>query len=164
MANVLEPDFDSNSDRPGFAYRGAKVGRQAGAEKLGATLYELPQGEAICPYHAHLANEEMAIVLAGSPSVRTPAGWRELTPGEVVPFPAGAEGAHQIANFGPEEARVLMISEMNHPEIALYPDSGKVMTREQPPGTPATGYRKLFRDSDAVDYWEGEEPPDPEAG
>ena len=163
MANVLEPDFDSDSDRPGFSYRGAKVGRQAGAEELGATLYELPQGEAICPYHAHLANEEMAIILAGSPSVRTPAGWRELSPGEVVPFPAGADGAHQIANFGAETARVLMISEMNHPEIALYPDSGKVMAREQPPGTPATGFRKLFRDMDAVDYWEGEEPPDPEA-
>jgi uncharacterized cupin superfamily protein len=82
----------------------------------------------------------------------------------VVAFPAGAEGAHQIANFGAQAARVLMISQMTYPEIALYPDSGKALAREQPPGTPATGYRKVFRDADGVDYWEGEGPPDPEGG
>ena len=164
MANVLEPDFDATTDRPGFEYRAVKIARQAGSERLGATLYELPPGESISPYHAHLANEELAIVLAGRPSLRTAAGWRELETGEAVGFPVGVEFAHQIANFGTEPARVLMISEMNAPEVAVYPDSGKVMTREQPPGTPATGYRKLFREADEVDYWDGELPPEPEAG
>ena len=164
MANVLEPDFDANSERPGFSYRGAKIARQAGSERIGATLYELPPGESISPYHAHLANEELAIVLAGSPNLRTPDGWRALKTGEAVGFPVGVEFAHQIANFGTEPARILMVSELNAPEVALYPDSGKVMTREQPPGTPPTGHRKLFREADEVDYWEGESPPEPEAG
>jgi uncharacterized cupin superfamily protein len=163
MANVFEPEFDGAEDRPGFTLRGAEIGRQAGSERLGASLYELPTGQAICPYHAHLANEEMLVVLSGSPSLRTPDGWRGLAEGEVVSFPRGLEGAHQVANFEPEPARVLMISEMVAPEIAVYPDSGKILAREQPPGRPPTGYRKLFREDDEVGYWDGESPPDPES-
>jgi uncharacterized cupin superfamily protein len=159
--NVFDPEFDDSDDRPGFSSRGAEIGIQAGSERLGASLYELPPGQAICPYHAHLANEEMLIVLAGRPSLRTRAGWRELAAGEVASFPVGIEGAHQVANFSDDDARVLMISQMVSPEIALYPDSGKILAREQPPGRAATGYRKLFRDADEVDYWEGEEPPRP---
>ena len=159
MANVFEPEWDDSLDREGFRHRGAEIGRQAGCERLGASLYELPPDQAICPYHVHLANEELMIVIAGHPSVRTPAGWRELTPGEVVSFPIGERGTHQVANWSDQPARVLMISEMRGPEVALYPDSGKVMAREQPPGRPATGYRRLFPDSEAVEYWEGEEPP-----
>jgi uncharacterized cupin superfamily protein len=161
VANVFEPDFDGAQERPGFTLRGADIGIQAGSERLGASLYELPPGQAICPYHAHLANEEMLIVTAGRPSLRTPEGWRELVAGEVVSFPVGLAGSHQVANFSGEDARVLMLSEMNGPEVAIYPDSGKVMAREQPPGRPATGYRKLFSEADEVDYWDGEEPPQP---
>ena len=160
-ANVFEPEFDDSSDREGFSYRAARLGKQAGAERLGASLYELPPGETVCPYHAHLANEEMLIVLSGQPSVRTPSGWSELSPGDLASFPIGEAGLHQIANFSEKPARVLMLSEMNSPEIAIYGDSGKLMAREQPPGTPATGVRKIFRVADEVDYWEGETPPSP---
>ena len=162
--NVFEPKLEQDADDPpGFRARYAKIGAAAGSHRLGATLYELPPGEAVCPYHAHLANEEMLIVIGGRPSLRTPAGWRELAPGEVASFPIGLDGAHQVANFSDQDARVLIVSEMVGPEIAIYPDSGKILAREQPPGRPATGYRKLFRDADEVDYWEGEEPPEPEA-
>ena len=161
--NVFEPDLEQDAnDPPGFRTRYSKLGTAAGSERLGATLYELPPGEALCPYHAHLANEELLIVLAGTPSLRTPEGWRELQAGELLSFHVGLEGAHQVANFSEADARVLMVSEMVGPEIALYPDSGKVLAREQPPGRPATGYRKLFRDTDEVDYWDGEGPPNPE--
>ncbi len=36
-------------------------------------------------------------MLEGEPSLRTAAGWRVLAPGEVVSFPRGEQGAHQIA-------------------------------------------------------------------
>ena len=52
--------------------------------------------------------------------------------------------------------RVLMASELNAPEVAVYPDSEKVMARQQAPGTPATGVRAIFRLADGVDYWDGE--------
>jgi hypothetical protein len=49
-----------------------------------------------------------------------------------------------------------MVSEMNEPEVAVYPDSGKVMAREQAPGTPPAGVRAIFRFEDGVDYCDGE--------
>jgi len=162
MANVFEPEFDSEADRPGATYRRARVGRQSGAERLGASVYELPPGQVSFPYHWHSANEEMLVVLRGRPSLRTPSGWRELDEGEVVAFPTGSEGAHQIANRGPEAVRVLVLSEMNAPELSGYPDSGKLLAADRAPGAPAVAdsHFRFFRIADEVDYWEGEEPPE----
>jgi uncharacterized cupin superfamily protein len=164
-ANIFEPDLEPDTDNPpGFRIRGAEVGHQAGSHRLGASLYELPHGEALCPYHWHEANEEMAIVLSGRPSIRTPAGWRELEPGELVSFPRGRDGAHQVMNRGDETARVLMVSEMNAPELVVYPDSNKAGVRSRAPGSARTSDEILarFRFEDAVDYWEGEPPPGPD--
>jgi uncharacterized cupin superfamily protein len=160
VPNVYDPEFNATDDRPGFSFNDVWIGVQAGCENLGASLYELPPGEAICPYHAHLANEEMLLVIAGAPSLRTPDGWRALSPGEVVAFPVGERGAHQVQNRSAQPARVLMVSEMRGPEVCLYPDSGKVSARERPAGRPVDGtLRKIFRAADEVDYWEGESPP-----
>lgn len=160
MPNIFQPRFDNTEARPGFSFREAWIAVQAGCKHLGASLYELPPGEAVCPYHVHLANEEMLLVIAGTPSLRTRDGWRELAEGEVVAFPVGERGAHQVQNRSDRPARVLMVSEMIGPEVGLYPDSGKVMARERPPGQPADGtLRRIFREADEVDYWEGESPP-----
>jgi uncharacterized cupin superfamily protein len=161
MANLYEPEFDGSSDRDGFTYRRAKLGAQAGAVRLGASLYEIPPGEATFPYHAHFGNEEMLIVLEGRPSLRTPDGWRELDPGDVVSFKVGSEGAHQVMNRSEDAARILVVSEMNAPEVSVYPDSGKVLAGTRPPGGTETAEDvfEAFRLEDGVDYWEGEEPP-----
>jgi len=45
---------------------------------VGASLWELPAGQAAYPYHYHLAEEEMVIVLSGTPALRTRDGWRVL--------------------------------------------------------------------------------------
>jgi uncharacterized cupin superfamily protein len=160
MANLYEPEFDADQKRPGFTYRRAKLGAQAGARKLGASLYEIPPGEATFPYHAHSANEEMLVVLEGRPSLRTPSGWRELAPGEVVSFPVGEEGAHQIANRSEDRARVLVVSTMIAPEVNLYPDTGKLMAATRAPGAGGEGFQETYRRTEASDYWEGEQPPD----
>ncbi len=158
-ATILEPDFDADQDRPGFTYRRAKLGWQTGAERLGASLYEIPPGQATFPYHAHTANEELLVVLDGKPSLRTPAGRRELATGEVVSFPAGEEGAHQVTNGSQAPARVLVVSTMDAPEINLYPDSGKLMAATRAPGAAGEGFQEAYRREHATDYWEGEEPP-----
>jgi uncharacterized cupin superfamily protein len=163
-ANVFDPDLQpGEDDPPGFRTRGASVGREAGSRDLGASLYELPPGEALCPYHWHEANEEMLVVLSGTPRVRTPEGWRRVAPGEVVAFPRGSEGAHQVHNDGGEAARVLLVSEMNSPEVVIYPDSDKVGVRSPAPGSePVEGeLRTRFKRDSAVGYWLDERPPDP---
>jgi uncharacterized cupin superfamily protein len=156
-ANVFEPEFDAEQERPGYRWRRARIGWQAGAERLGASLFELPPGEATFPLHYHLANEELLIVLAGRPVLRSTGGERELSPGDVVAFPVGERGAHQILNRGTEAIRVLLVSEMIAPEVVVYPDSRKVAAREQPPGSREPGRFQAFREDDAVDYFEGEE-------
>jgi uncharacterized cupin superfamily protein len=162
MANLLDPEFDEESSRSGFSWKRARLGRQAGGERLGASLFELPPGQASFPYHAHFANEEMLIVVAGRPSLRGDEGWRELSPGEVVSFRVGRGGAHQIANRSGEPVRVLLISEMNAPELSFYPDSNKILAGTRPPGG-EEGDDDIFEAfdlADAADYWQGESPPE----
>ena len=157
--NLYEPDFDAEQDRPGFRWRRARLGRQAGLEHLGLSLLEIQPGEATFPYHFHFGNEELLIVVEGRPSLRTPAGWRDLEAGEVVGFPRGEKGAHQVVNRSDEPARVALVSEMVGPDVVVMPDSGKVQARENAPGARDPGLWEIFRSEDAVEYLEGEEPP-----
>ena len=70
--NIFDLDFDYLARDP-ESYRAgvARIGHKVGARMIGATVYELPPGEAICPYHYHYGNEEWLVVLDGSPAVRT---------------------------------------------------------------------------------------------
>jgi uncharacterized cupin superfamily protein len=159
MANLFEPEFEESSDHPGFSRQRAPLGRQAGAERLGASLFALPPGQAAFPMHYHLGNEEMLLVISGTPSLRVLDGERELKTGEVVSFPRGEEGTHQIVNRSEEEVRILMISEMNAPEVVVRPESGKLSALGRPPGGRGEGMHKVFHQSDEVSFWEGEDPP-----
>ena len=159
--NIFEPEFDEPTDRPGFRYRRARIGWQAGGERLGASLYEVEPGNACFPYHWHSNNEELLIVLAGRPTLRTPEGERLLAEGEAVAFPVGEEGAHQVVNRADETARFLIVSEMNDVDLNGYPDSGKIMaTNRAPGGRPKPGSKFFsFHESDAVDYMDDEPNP-----
>ena len=108
-------------------------------------------GQTAYPFHYHLTEEEMLVVLDGRPSLRTPEGWQALEPGDVVPFLPGEEGAHQVANRTAELVRFLSLSAGGDPQIVIYPDSDKL-------GAYGPGMRELYRRSDAVDYYEGESP------
>ena len=158
--NIFEAQFEPDQEPAGFFRRQSYVARDAGAERLGGTLIELPPGRTASPYHFHYANEEMLVVVSGRPSLRTPAGWRELAPGEVVAFPIGPGGAHQVSNFGDEPCRYLFISQKVGPEVCVYPDSGKVGFWEKESHTEPKEHREIHKSADAVDYWEGERPPD----
>lgn len=96
-------------------------------------------------------------MLDGSPSLRTPEGWRELTAGEVVAFPRGERGAHQLVNRTETPVRFLALSTNGEPDIVVYPDSGKVGAFERL--SQGGGLWAMFRSADAVDYYEGEQPP-----
>lgn len=141
--NIFAPEFDHSSERDGYRWRGSKVGRTIGSAKIGGCLYELGDGERSFPFHFHHGMEEWLLVVEGTPTVRTPDGERVLRAGDVVCFPVGPAGGHQVRGPG----TVLMLSANRVPEAAEYPDSGKIGA--VPPG-------KIFRLADAVGYWEGE--------
>ena len=121
-------------------------------ERLGASLYELPPGGRVGPYHYEVGNEELLVVVAGTPTLREPAGERELEPGDCVLFPQGPEGAHQVLNRSDEPVRLLMVSNLTVPRAAFQVDSGKVMVRW---GTDPADSR-WFRLADAADFLDGE--------
>ncbi len=157
VANVNEPTFDEPREHPGFCCRRARLSRQAGSERLGLSLWEVPAGEAAYPYHHHLTEEELIVVLEGTTSLRTRDGWRELSEGEIVAFPRGEGGAHQLANRSDRTVRFLSFSSSGEPDIVIYPDSGKLGAFERLPA--GGGLRAMFRLADTVDYHDGERPP-----
>jgi uncharacterized cupin superfamily protein len=113
------------------------------------SIYDLPPGEAICPYHFEWTDEEWLVVISGQPTLRTPAGERTLEAGDVVCFPAGPAGAHHVRNATREGVRVAIFSTKNEFGIAEYPDSDKV-------GIWAEETHYMLRRSGHLDYWDGE--------
>jgi uncharacterized cupin superfamily protein len=150
--SISDPTFTYDpDDAEGFRAGMARVGPDLGARQTGATVYHLPPGQSVCPYHYEYGEEEWALVLSGHPSVRTPEGTERLEPFELVFFPIGPDGAHRILNETDEDARVLMWSTVVTPSATAYPDSDKVGVW--------TGNRAedlLIRRSSAVEYYDGE--------
>ena len=154
MRRIRLPDakFEYDRDDPeGFRSGMARFGHELGAADSGATLYELKPGEAVCPYHYEYGEEEWALVIEGTPSARTPEGTEQLEPLDLVFFPKGPEGAHQIRNDAKTPARLLMWSTIALPTATVYPDSDKVGIWT---GNKADDV--MARRSDAVDYFDGE--------
>ena len=157
MPNINDPLFDEPREHPGIRCLRARVGRQAGCERLGLSQWQLPPGEAAYPYHYHYTEEELVLVLAGRPSLRTADGWRELDEGEIVAFARGEQGGHQLVNRTQETVRFLAFSTSGDPDVVIYPDSGKLGAFERLPQ--GGGLRAMFRLADSVDYHDGEHPP-----
>ena len=150
--NLNADEWDRVEEREGWRSKDAWVGAKIGAELLGGSLYELEPGDRLWPYHTHHANEEWLIVVRGRPTLRTAAGERELGEGDVVCFPRGKDGLHQVRNTSESPIRVLMLSSRNAPDIVEYPDSGKVGARS------ITGERiVLSRPGPLLGYWDGED-------
>jgi uncharacterized cupin superfamily protein len=146
--NLFDVAVQKDDDDPdGYHTSYARLGPELGADKLGLTVYQLPPGQSICPYHYETGEEEWLIVLVGEPTLRVPDGERTLRRWDVAFFPAGEEGAHKVTNNTAETVRVAMWSNRVNPATSIYPDSGKVGA--WPPG-------KLFRLADAVEYFDGE--------
>ena len=93
---------------------GARRLVRAPGGSLGASLWELQPGASQFVYHFHHGTEELLVVLRGSPTVRMHDGDRGLAEGDVVPFPRGPEGGHQVRNDGDSPARVLIVSANGH--------------------------------------------------
>ena len=150
--SISDPEFKYDPDDiDGFRSGMFRIGRELGATETGMSVYELPPGQAVCPYHYEYGEEEWVVALEGRPSVRTPEGIEELEPFDVVFFPKGREGAHQVRNDSDQTVRVMMWSTVVYPSATAYPDSDKVGVW--------TGDRSenlMVERSSGVDYWHGE--------
>jgi uncharacterized cupin superfamily protein len=151
--NISDPEFTYDPEDPeGYRAGMCRLGPDLGSERTGTTLYHLPPGELLCPYHYEYGEEEWLLVLDGRPILRHPEGEDALEPWDVVCFPSGPEGAHAVRNATEEPVRVLMASTVTHPCATVYPDSGKIGIWTGNDADPP----RLFAIDAAVDYWDGE--------
>jgi uncharacterized cupin superfamily protein len=141
------PYANSPDDPVPFTAKWFDPGRLIGAEKLGYGATRLAKGEVFCPYHWHTREEELFVVMRGTPTLRTPRGTFVLRPGDCVAFATNASGAHTISNDADEEALVLLIANTDPGDVCFYPDSNKFVVE-------ATG--TLVRDRPQLDYFDGE--------
>lgn len=151
--NIAAPEFEYDGEDPeGFRSGVARLGKLlGGAKSTGASVYELPPGQAICPYHYEVGEEEWLLVLQGEPTLRHPQGSERLAPWDVVFFEPGPEGAHGVRNETEDAVRVLMFSTVVTPTATVYPDSDKVGIWT---GDPEVDL--LVRRESKVDYFDGE--------
>lgn len=152
--NLNELEFERDeSDPEGYRAGMARFGKSIGASMLGATLYELPPGQSVCPYHYEYGNEEWALILEGRPTLRHPDGEEQVEPMDVICFPVGPEGAHKFTNQTDKTVRVLLLSTMVDPALVVYPDSDKIGAWAGP------GFEQdhvMVRRESHVDYYDRE--------
>lgn len=130
--NLVNFDALEWEDYPGgggvrYQARWAPLADRLGARKLGYGSWIVPPGKASVPYHYHLVNEELAIVLGGEIWVRLDDRFHRLEAGDAVALPPGTDSAHQFLNHGDRPAHLLLASTKIPREIVGYPDSGKRM-------------------------------------
>lgn len=124
----MTDDANIWDDVPDWGGIGARRLVRAASNALGASLWEIQPGGSQFVYHFHHGSEELLIVLKGTPTVRMHDGDHKLAEGDVVPFPRGPEGGHQIRNDGESVARVLIVAAHANPDVAEYPETRKVAT------------------------------------
>ena len=149
--NIHTVPLDQAQQQRGYSWTAAALGPAIGAEAMGATLYELPPGEASFPYHYEYGCQEWLLVVTGTPTLRDPDGTHTLDAGDLVCFREGPAGAHRLVNEGDEPSRVILFSTKGRPAVVVFPDSAKLLA--------FTGDERddvIVRRADAVDYWDGE--------
>jgi uncharacterized cupin superfamily protein len=121
------------------------TGPWGGGHPFDVQIRRLPPRASVCPFHLHLAQWELFVVLAGHGAVRTGEGVTPIKIGDVFFHPPGAP--HQLANAGGDDLEVLIVADNPPMDAGYYPDSDKWYLR--PPG-------KVFRVTEA-DYFDGED-------
>ena len=110
-------------------------------------VVRIPPGATRCPFHAHSAQWELYVVLAGIGSVRHDQGLGEVSAGDVFLFGPGE--AHTIANHGKEDLVYYVMADNPFGATCYYPDSKKWMVAQPHDGIVLQGGE--------ADYFDGEE-------
>ena len=121
------------------------VGPWEGGHPFDLQVRRVPPGAAVCPLHAHTAQWELFVVIAGEATVRVGDKRQVVRGGEAFIQPPGT--AHQIINTGGEDFVFYVIADNLPVDSTYYPDSKKWAMKPQ---------GKVFRMAE-TDYYDGEE-------
>jgi uncharacterized cupin superfamily protein len=157
-------DARAVSNRPGesdrFGAQIAPLSALLGLSGLGAMFVTVTPGRRAFPFHNHLGNDEMFVILEGEGTYRFGKAEHPVKAGDVCAAPRGGpDTAHQLINTGAGPLKYIGISTSNDPDIAEYPDSGKFAAMGIAPGPSfrQAHIKHVGKREDARDYWEGED-------
>jgi uncharacterized cupin superfamily protein len=149
VRNWNEAALERQQREPLYDTRCGGLSDGTAAAKLGASVDVVAPGKRSCPYHYHLAQEEMFVVLEGRGHLHVAGQMVPVAAGDVIFVPPGPDYPHQMVNTSQADLKYLSISTQERPEVCGYPDSGKTAAF-------APGHRLIQRPGDALDYWDGE--------
>ncbi len=123
--------------------------------KIGVSYEELPPKKQSVPFHYHLSEEEHIVALEGECTLRLGEERYTLKAGDYVCFPAGQRAGHCLINETAKPFRFIMIGDHDPNEVAVYPDSNKILVRGLD--------RAILRDENRLPYIDGERGDEPVA-
>ena len=138
----------------------APIGQKLGLDGLGCMVVTVQPGRRAFPFHNHLGNDEMFVILLGNGTYRYGNAEHPVKAGDVCAAPrGGSDTAHQLINTGKEELKYLGISTMRDPEVVEYPDSGKFAALAIKPGPDfmRAHLRYIGRVENSLGYYDGED-------
>jgi len=162
IINIKDIEYMDWGHGDRFEAKLGDVSSRIGARKLGYNITVLPPGKRAFPLHNHRVNEEMFFILEGEGEIRIGAETYPVTKGDVIACPPGGpETAHQLINTsGKDEMKYLAVGTSMSPEIAEYPDSGKVGVlakfSAEGNGKPTLMRYMIRSQAEMAEYWEGE--------
>jgi uncharacterized cupin superfamily protein len=119
--------------------------------KIGVSYEELPPGKQSVPFHYHLIEEEHIVALEGECTLRLGEERHTLKAGDYVGFPAGQRAGHCLINETDRPFRFIMIGDYAPNEVAVYPDSNKVLIRGLDGAILRDGERLRYSDGERAD-------------
>ncbi len=158
-SHVVSPS--TLSERDCGSLFGRQLSRSAGARRVFVNLDRLPPRGCTSPAHWHSVDEELVLVLSGSPTLRQLRG----KPGDGAPDFAGLTAercvlqardvvhfgpqhplAHQVLNESDEDALLLVIGTDDPQDLTVFPERDRVYVKALASSAP-------FR---RANYWDGE--------
>lgn len=127
----LQEAPEKERSKAGFSHAISQLtpSMQARGGKLNVNRMRLKQGQTAYPFHHHLREDEVFVVLEGRGVLRYGEQLRDVRSGDCISCPAGTRIAHQFANPYPEDLVYLAIGPTDPHDVCVYPDSDKIAVK-----------------------------------
>lgn len=146
---VIEPQDSTSGNR--YQFSRYKFVKGEDGFKSNIAFLRLPPKKTAFPLHYHEYSEETFYIISGTGKLLTKDGESDVKAGDIIFFPAGIEGTHQLVNSSSAEDLVYIDFDTYVPlDITYYPGKDKI-------GIFGENYTGILRKSSAVGLYEDED-------
>ncbi len=115
------------ADDPLGAFSAELISDTVGLTQFGAFIEELPPGSASSFAHWHAEEDEMVLVLSGTPTLVEGDSETVLAPGDAACWKAGEAVGHCLQNHSDHPVRYLVIGTRSPKDIVTYPGLERIL-------------------------------------